>query len=366
MRKTFIIYAVLMMALFVRLYKVCEGDLSTCGGAGEVTGEKSRIAEIPFIKKFRANMVLISRKHLPSPHSELVLGMTVGIDKFYEVPKFKKMLRDTGTIHVVVVSGYNVTLVYSTIIRLLGTPYKSRNIIIALAGTLFFAVVSGFEPPVVRAWVMGSIIAVGKYYGRRISAMKVLLFTGLALILANPKYVYSLSFQLSFLATLSLIMFESGVSDKIKKIFKTKSIFVEDLSATVSAQILIWPFLSYKFGKISLISLVVNALVLWTVPLSTMMGAVFLALGSLSGVLGAFLSVLVYLPLDFFVVFVEFFSKFRIFMLDKEVSLVFLLLYYFFLGVMYLMRTRLEAERGTDGPAEDRSEPNSRLKGGLA
>ena len=330
-----------MAIMFARLYVVCEGDVYTCGGAGEER-TKSKISEIPFIGKFRNNMAQVSRKHLPSPHSELVLGMTVGIDKFYEVPIFKEVLRDTGTIHVVVVSGYNVTLVYTTIIKLLGTPYKSKNIILAVSGTLFFAVVSGFEPPVVRAWVMGSIIAVSKFYGRRINAMKVLLFTGLVLIVINPKYVYSLSFQLSFLATLSLIMFESNVSAKIKKVFKKDSLFAEDLSATLSAQTLIWPYLSYKFGTISLISPLVNALVLWTVPLATMMGAVFLALGSLSGVLGAVLGVFVYLPLDFFVLFVEFFSKFTKLMLNVQVSLTFLIIYYLFMFGIYVRGSKLE------------------------
>jgi len=341
MRKTLVIYIALSLAILARLYNVCEKDLYTCGGAGEER-ESSGVIEVPFIRKFRSNMIKVSDAHLPSPHSELVLGMSIGIDRFYELPIFKRMLRDTGTIHVVVVSGYNVTLVYSTIIKLLGTPYKSRNIVIAIAGTLFFAVVAGFEPPVVRAWVMGSIIAAGKFYGRKIDAMKVLLFTGMLLILFNPKYVYSLSFQLSFLATLSLIMFESSVSSKIKKIFKGDNVFVDDLSATLSAQALIWPFLSYKFGQISLISPLVNALVLWTVPLATMIGAIFLILGSLSRVLGAVLGFLVYLPLDFFVHFVEYFSRFTKLVLDVEVSLSFLIVYYIFMIGIYVRHDRLE------------------------
>jgi len=264
MKKTALIHALLLAALFLRVYKVCEGDFLTCQGVGEV-GWKDRYETTMSpskLNKFKAKTTYIARKNLPSPHSELLLGMTVGIDKLYEVPKFKKMLRDTGTIHVVVVSGYNVTLVYNSIMKFLGTPYKLKNMVLAITGTLLFAVVSGFEPPVIRAWIMGSIIAFGKFYGRKIDAVNVLLFTGLLLALINPEYIYSLSFQLSFLATLSLILFEARISAVFKKLVKSQNVIIGDLSATISAQMLIWPFLSFKFGQISLLSPVVNALIL--------------------------------------------------------------------------------------------------------
>jgi len=338
MKKTALIYTFFVIALFIRAYAVCEKDLLTCQGVGDAgwKGEKEQLIKSDRLDTFRAKTASLARKNLPSPHSELLLGMTVGIDKLYEVPKFKKMLRDTGTIHVVVVSGYNVTLVYNAIIKFLGTPYKSKNILLAVAGTLLFAVVSGFEPPVVRAWIMGSIIALGKFYGRKVDAISVLLFTGLILALINPGYIYNLSFQLSFLATMSLILFEAGISSRIGRVIKAQNVFIEDLSATISAQILIWPFLSYKFGQISLLSPVVNALILWTVPISTVAGSVYLALGSLSGFLGSFLALLVYLPLDFFVFLVELFSKFEKFVLDTQVSLAFLIFYYIVLALMCL------------------------------
>ncbi len=342
MKKTGFVYMLLLIALLIRVNKVCEGDLATCQGAGEADWKdrQEKTNSLSRLEKFRERTVSLARKNLPSPHSELLLGMTVGIDKLYEVPKFKKMLRDTGTIHVVVVSGYNVTLVYNAIMKILGTPYKLKNMALAVTGTLVFAIVSGFEPPVVRAWIMGSIIAFGKFYGRKIDAVSVLLFTGAILALIDPSYIYNLSFQLSFLATLSLILFEASISSMLKGLLKVQNVIIEDLSATLSAQMLIWPFLSYKFGQISLLSPVVNALILWTVPISTMAGSIFLALSALSGVLGSFLAVLVYLPLDFFVLMIEYFSKFNKFVLNAQVSLLFLVVYYFILGLFFIKSSR--------------------------
>lgn len=290
----------------------------------------------PF-KKTTAGRV---RDNLPSPHSELLLGMTVGIDRLYEVPKFKKMLRDTGTIHVVVVSGYNVTLVYNAVMRMLGSPYKSRNLSLAVISTLAFSVVSGFEPPVVRAWIMGSVIALGKYYGRKVPALSVLILTGLIMTVLDPGYLYSLSFQLSFLATLSLIMFEQNISSLLQRFFNREGVMLEDLAATLAAQVLIWPYLSFKFGQVSLMSPLVNALVLWTVPLATVLGSIYLILDALSGFLGAFLSFLVYLPLDFFVLLIEHFSKYDFLVPSYKMSLPLLVSYYFVLGIVSFKNRR--------------------------
>ena len=346
MKRTAILYSFLVLALLFRINSVCEGDFLLCQAAGERSLNDRYLSEERTspgqekLETFRIKTAERVRKDLPSPHSELLLGMSVGIDNLYEVPKFKKMLRDTGTIHVVVVSGYNVTLVYNTIIRLLGSPYKTKNLALGITATLLFSVVSGFEPPVVRAWVMGSIIALGKFYGRKISALSVLLFTGLLMAITDPDYMYNLSFQLSFLATLSLIMFEHPISALIKKFTSSKYVWLEDLSATLSAQVLIWPFLSLKFGQVSLMSPLVNALVLWTVPLSTILGSIYLFLSAVSGFLGAFLAILVYVPLDFFVTLIEYFSRFTSSVASYQIPVQLLLGYYALLVFLYLRDRR--------------------------
>lgn len=341
MSKTTFLYVLLIALLVVRTNKVCEGDLLLCQ-AVERGGqqEQSYMFGEQKLTEFKMRTTHMVRNRLPSPHSELLLGMTVGIDRLYEIPKFKIMLRDTGTIHVVVVSGYNVTLVYNAIIKILGSPYKTKNLALAIAGTFVFSVISGFEPPVVRAWFMGSVIAFGKFYGRRIKALNVLLFTGLVMAVINPVYIYDLSFQLSFLATLSLVMFEQNISTILHKFIKARGVLLEDLTATLSAQLLIWPYLSYKFGQISLISPVINAMILWTVPIATIIGSVYLILGYISTTIGKLLATFVYIPLDFFVYWVEYFSKFKKLVLEYQLPLPMLIAYYTGLLIVYSKRRK--------------------------
>jgi competence protein ComEC len=158
---------------------LCFGRVvASCGviNSGQRCKYEKRIEPLlPLIGRFHALASQRVRQVLPSPHSELVLGMVLGVDDLSMVPKFKEALRTTGTIHVVVVSGFNISLVSSLVSRIIGQPYKVRNLIISLSSTLFYAVLSGFEPPVVRAWIMSGVIILGKHYGRKIDTLQVFL-----------------------------------------------------------------------------------------------------------------------------------------------------------------------------------------------
>ena len=347
MQKTYFVYFTLLLAAILRIYIHCRPDIISCQSADIYQEKGSYYADE--IQQHSAGSIFVrlrnycqekAYQYFPSPHSELLLGMTIGIDNLKEVPKFKKMLRDTGTIHVVVVSGYNVSLVYNMVVKLLGSPYRTRNLILGVFVTLFYALLSGFEPPVVRSWLMGSIVALGKFYGRKFNVLQVLLLTGLLLIIFNPDYLYSLSFQLSFLATLSLVLFEAPISARSKKLLKNDFVMSEDLNATVAAQILIWPYLSFKFGQVSLVSPLINALILWTVPLATVWGGLFLLVSNLGGLPTKIISQLVFLPLDFFVSLIRFFSGLEFASINFKLSLAALLTYYLIVFLIYKKKVK--------------------------
>ena len=259
----------------------------------------------------------IARRYLPSPHSELLLGLLIGLDDIKKTPLYYETLIQTGTVHVVVVSGYNITLVFNFIISLLGTRYKIRNIIFAETVTFLYALLSGLEPPVLRAWIMGSVISLGKYYGRVLDAKEVLIFSAYIMMLVQPQLITSISFQLSFLATLSLVLYNGRVKTIIKQIKPEidrshgNNVFLDDLASTVSAQILVWPVISYYFGRVSILSPLVNCLVLWTVPLSTVVGSIFIFVASVVPILGQALAWFVLVPLDIFVITTALFGKYK-------------------------------------------------------
>jgi competence protein ComEC len=188
------------------------------------------------------------------------------------------------------------------VISVIGSQYRMRNLLIALLVTFIYAIISGFEPPVIRAWIMGSIAAWGKYYGRSLDGARILFFSALLMVLINPEFLFSLSFQLSFMATLSLCLFSEPISILVRKCFGNKRFFlVEDLTSTLSAQILVWPIISNTFGTVSIISPIANPLILWTVPISTVLGIAMLLLTFISMHLSKLFSWVVFVPLDIYV-----------------------------------------------------------------
>ena len=148
--------------------------------------------------------------------------------------------------------------------------------------------------------------------------------------ISDPLLLFSLSFQLSFMATLSLMLYSPSFEVFFKGILGEKTILISDLSTTLGAQVLVWPLISYVFGRISIISPVVNALVLWTVPFATIAGFIFLALTYINSFLSLFFSYIVTLPLYFFIKVVAFFASFSKASLDIRVGLPFFISYYVF------------------------------------
>lgn len=264
------------------------------------------------------------KKHYPSPHSELLGGILLGVNDIKNTPTFNDVVRDVGTIHVIVVSGYNINLVFAGVYRIIGTKYKARNTLLAITATFIYAVISGFDPPVIRAWIMGSIVGLGAYYGRKVDVTQILWFSGIFIVAVSPAILFSLSFQLSFLATLGLICY----ADIVSKMFNVKNTIFTDLSATLAAQLLVWPLIAYHFDRVSIISPLVNSFVLWLVPISTVMGGLYLAGTFISSTLGSLISYVVMVPLDLFIRLCFYFSQFPYSNITFSPTRNFLLVYY--------------------------------------
>jgi len=274
------------------------------------------------------NVTKSVQKFLPSPHSELLLGLVLGSNDIKRNEKYYDILIRTGTVHVVVVSGYNITLVSNMVISMLGTRYKLHNFLLAVFITLIYTGLAGFEPPVVRAWIMGTIASAGKYYGRIIDVKEILIVASYFMLITDPKLIMSLSFQLSLAATFSLIVYGDVVQKIFKKFWHIRNIVFENLCTTVAAQVLVWPLISYNFGRISVISPFVNALVLWTVPLSTTLGFLFILLSLVVPGVAEPAANIIFVPLDIFVRVTDLFSKIKDADLGYQIGRQAMLLYY--------------------------------------
>lgn len=320
----------LLVIAGIRLCFVCKSlNFYSClQSMEESTTNKERPFYLDYLDRFRQRITSQVYKYLPSPHSELFLGTTLGIDNLKKVPAFNDVLRYTGTIHVVVVSGFNISLVYNFVFKLLGTKYKIINIIVGIILTGFYSLVAGFEPPVIRSWIMGTLTALSSYYGYRSHSLYILLSSCLVMVIISPNVIISLSFQLSFLATLGILLYGDLISTVVTRHANTLFGFGSDFSTSLAAQLLVWPLISYHIGTVSIGSVFVNALVLWTISPITSIGLVGILLSFVIDRLLHMSILFVYPLLDIFVNVTKLFSSIDYISLDFEISVWALLSYY--------------------------------------
>jgi len=208
---------------------------------------------------------------LPEPSAGLAEGLLLGVKRALG-EDLEEAFRTVGIIHIVVLSGYNVTIVAEAIMRLLsfwGTP-RTRAMfgMVAIAA---FAFIAGLSATVLRASLMAGLVLVARATGRTYDVVRALCVAGLAMLLFNPKLlVFDPGFQLSFVATLGLILLAPLIEARLSLV-PTRFQIREFLTATVSTQIFVLPLLLYAIGELSLIAVVVNVLVLPAVPFAMLM-----------------------------------------------------------------------------------------------
>jgi len=255
--------------------------------------------------KTRNNIIKVYQKSLPEPHASLLAGLTLG-SKAGLPADFWETLKETGTAHVVVASGMNVTLVAGFLIGILIMLLPRRKAIpLALAGVWTYSLLSGFDAPIVRAAIMGSVTFTAQAFGRLQTASRALFLSAALMLIVKPDWITDLGFILSFVATASLMLFERKISSLIRFM---PGIFREGLSTSLAAQIGVAPILFATFGQFSLLSPLINALVLWTIAPTTIIGGIGGIIGLASVTVGKAIIFLSYPLTTWFVWIVEAFG----------------------------------------------------------
>ncbi|MDO8269376.1 MAG: ComEC/Rec2 family competence protein [Candidatus Levybacteria bacterium] len=262
-----------------------------------------------FITKFvRERIGEAVMKALPQKEAGLLLGIILGVrDKIDN--EFYKELRSAGVLHVVAASGQNVSILAALLIVSLQKVVKRKIAILFTGiGILFYSVLTGFDPPIVRASVMAIISFGAVALGRQTSGLLALLLTGWGMVLISPGLLEDVSFQLSFLATCGIMMIKP-ILDRIK-IPERITLFRDDVTTTISAQIATFPLILGVFGTYSLLSLPINILILWTVPIIMIFGGIGALLSMVSPYLSLPFIYLSYPFLKYFSVIIDISSHF--------------------------------------------------------
>ncbi len=244
------------------------------------------------VDSWRMKLVGVAAKNLPEPEGALVLGVVLGYKSSLS-REFYQSLINSGTVHMVVASGYNIMVVAGLALSVF-LFFVSRRwaSVLAIGVMIFYVILTGGEVSVVRAALMGSMVFVGAVLGRGAKAWWSLTLAAWLMLMIDPAIIGSISFQLSVAAAFGVTVLAPYFKKRLEESGANLSGLVEklDLTTSLSALILTWPIIWFHFGRGSLISMVSNTVILPLVPLLMALGGLMLASGVLFGPMATLIS----------------------------------------------------------------------------
>ena len=229
---------------------------------------------------------------LPEPERSLGLGYLLGLRS--NLPEaFEQQIMVLGLTHIVVASGYNLTILVAFARRLF---VKVSKYLSAMTGAIMifgFILITGFSPSMSRAGLVAGLSLLAWYYGRKIHPLALLLAAAAVTLLIRPSYIWGdMGWYLSFMAFFGILVVAPLLHHYFWGIEHKPSATRELIIATLAAQLMTLPIILHSFGVFSLYSLPANILILPTIPLC--MIAVFIA--GLGGLLLPFISAILAFP----------------------------------------------------------------------
>lgn len=202
--------------------------------------------------------------------SGILLG-NIGLDQ-----QFKLRLANAGLTHVVAASGMNISILSGFVLSLLSKIgiHKTLKVIIAVGCVIYYASLTGFAPPIVRATIMFLFSMTASLLGRQSSGIMGLMIAALLMLWVSPKLIIEPSFLLSFTSMAGQIYLGTL---KIN-LPKVPALVIENFLQSFLILLFTLPIVVIFFAKFSLVAIFTNMLVLWTVEPLMILGGVEIVL----------------------------------------------------------------------------------------
>jgi len=213
------------------------------------------------INNVRNDIIKTHAKCLKSPNLELLGGIVFGDDAIAPPDYIKKAFANSGLLHILAASGMNVALIYGIwffILNKLRAPFRF-TVGSGIVVIVFYALMTGLGPSVVRAMFMLIFILLGKLIDRDAHSISLLSLVALLMLIYNPAYINDVGFQLSFLVTFGLLTTAPAVFGRIKNVpnWLSGAVFIP-----IVAQIWVAPIQMFYFKTFSLYSVLANIAVM--------------------------------------------------------------------------------------------------------
>lgn len=241
----------------------------------------------------------VINSYLPEPEASLLNGMIFGVS-LKTTKEFYQQLKIVGLLHLVVLSGMNITLLAAMISSI--TKYFSKVIstMITILTIILFVIFVGPQAPIIRAAFMGILTHVAIITGRKNFVLYALFLSLIFIIVFWPSWLKTISLQLSYGATFGIILFGQS---------RSNNFIWKNMRLTLAAQIFTVPIIFIYFRQISLISPLANLLVSEMIAPLMVFGFLTAFLGKISYFFGLVPSYICYGLLTYMVWIINMLAK---------------------------------------------------------
>lgn len=268
------------------------------------SGKKSAVSALYGIKHALIRGI---ERAFPEPYAALAEGLLLG-EKQSLGPALYDAFVASGVVHIIVLSGYNVALIIHAVLFVALRTVPRLAYGLAAVFVVLFTIATGASETTVRAAIMALFMMVARVLHRPALALRGLMVASALMALTNPFLVlYDLSFQLSVLATLGLILFSDALARRIPFVPERFGLR-EIIATTLATQITVLPLLILSIGAVSLVFLPANALVLVPIPLAMLFSFVAALMALAVPPLAPFIAFPAYLMLAYIIAVAEFFG----------------------------------------------------------
>lgn len=228
-----------------------------------------------FLAGTRGKLENVISQYIPEPEGSFLAGLLFGSKR--AIPSdITNALKETGTSHLVAISGANITFIVAMALGLLPISSKAAQAWVVVFVSAGLSLLTGAPASVVRGAVIASTGAIVRAVGRRAWPLATILIAASLMLCTNPLLARSdPGFQLSFAAYGGLLLFSEPLA-KLSEKLRVPKLIRSNFNETGAASLGTAP-LTIIAGSFALRGLVVNPLVLWLIPPATALGFILLA-----------------------------------------------------------------------------------------
>ncbi|MBV6624572.1 MAG: ComEC/Rec2 family competence protein [Rivularia sp. (in: Bacteria)] len=256
--------------------------------------------------KLRRQIITSQVRWLGVPEGPLVSAMVLG-SKAVDLPYHTRdLFVEAGLAHSIAASGFHVSLILGLVLGFTKRFTRKTQFICGCLALILFLGLTGFQPSVLRATIMGFAALIGIGLKRKVKQLSSLTIAATILLLVNPLWIWNLGFQLSFLATFGLIVTVPAITKRLLWLPPTIASLV---AVPISATVWTLPLQLYTFSVVPPYSILVNIIVTPLISLICI-GGIVSALAALAlPFAGSVLASALHYPTDLLINIVEFFSN---------------------------------------------------------